>query len=799
MSEFPYAPWAALGPWFDVLLLLAGAALLVSLFRYWFGSEVSCRVAGGYLLIVVLAHGRPLATDELEYPGDIAYRVAPWAGASAPRPRPTNPLLTDVTEILLPFRALAQQRLLAGEIPLWSHELGVGQPLLANGQSAVLSPFHLFTLPLPVTRAISLTSALALLLSLLGAHLLARELGCSRTGAFLAALAIGLSTFGIAWRYYPLGLAAAHLPALAVGLMRLAAAESRAIAATSLLLASLLASGNPEPALLAAPLAAAAVLALARRNPPRDRLRFLGRCLATVLLGAALSAPAWLPLATALPESARTAELVENPALMSPPPVAAVHLATLWQPLAAGWPVDGSWTGTGQDNWNEIASGYAGLVTLALALAGWSAPGSRVRWLGIAAVASLALALPIPPLDRLLSAVPLLGGFPWARARCFWIWAIALAAGLALTRLGVDQPSHRRRLQSFLVGAGLVGVATTWVAESAPFPLWSVVALASPFGLAVLLASPRLRSRFAALATIAVAIDLLLLGVASQPRVPAELDLRPPEAIRDLSSRVADLDVPCRVSASEDRLLPYLPALYGLWDPRGSDALRPAAPLALLRARFPGSPAGQPLHFPADLDFAMLRRLGVRFLLVGPSRSLPAPWTLVSRSADTALWEDATAFQLFHVPRRVVAAGSRASALALASWNVVPTEISVVEAWELANPPSGARVDAIRAVNNGFDLDVSAPRGGLLASSVAWSPGWRVFDAAHSGRIVRVDGAFLGIWLEPGASRVALRYAPPGWQASKTLLLSGLVGLVGSIARARRQHRGRAPSRSPLT
>ncbi len=798
MSEFPSAPWAALGPWIDVVLVLAGSAVLVSVFRYWFGSEVSWRVASGYLLIVALAHGRPLATRELEYPADIAYRVAPWADASAPRPRLTNPLLTDVTEILLPFRALSQHRLLAGELPLWSHELGVGQPLLANGQSAVLSPFHLFTLPLPVTRAISVTAALALLLSLLGAHLLARELGCSRSGAFLAALAIGLSTFGIAWRYYPLGLAAAHLPALAVGLVRLAAAESRAIAATALLLASLLASGNPEPALLAAPLAASAVLALARRNPPRDRLRFLARCLATVLLGTALSAPAWLPLVTALPESARTAELAENPALMSPPPVAALHLATLWQPLAAGWPMDGSWTGTGQDNWNEIASGYAGLVTLALALAAWSAPGLRVRWLGIAAIASLALALPIQPLDRLLTAVPLLDGFPWSRARCFWIWAIALTAGLALTRLDVDQPSPRRRLRSFLVGAGLAGVATTWAAASAPFPAWSFVALASPFALALVLGSPRLRSRFAALATTAVAVDLLMLGVASQPRVPAELDLRPPETIRDLSSRVANLDAPCRVSASDDRLLPYLPALYGLWDPRGSDALRPAAPLALLRARFPGSPAGQPLHFPPNLDFAMLRRLAVRFLLVGPNRPLPAPWTLVSRSADAALWEDATAFQLFHVPRRVVAAGSRASALALASWNVVPTEISVVEAWDLVNPPPGARVDAIRAVNNGFDLDVFAPRGGLLASSVAWSPGWRVFAGPRSGRIVRVDGAFLGLWLEAGASRVALRYAPPGWQASKALLLCGFVGLVGAIALARRRHRGGAPSRSSL-
>jgi len=781
------APWASFGPWADIALTLVGAALLVAGFRAWCGTEVSWRLVGGYLLIVTLVHGRPLASRELELPSDIEYRLPPWAEASSPPAAAANPLLTDVTEVLLPFRTLANRRLLAGELPLWSHELGVGQPLLANGQSAVFSPFHLLTLPLPPARALSVTTALALLLTLLAAHLLARELGASRAGATLAALALALSTFELAWRYYPLGLAAAHLPALALGLVRLAGSDRRAVAATAVVFASLLASGNPEPVGLAALPALAAAVVLARRKPAGQRARLAGRCLLAAGLGLALAAPAWLPLACALPESARAADLAAVPDLMSPPPISLGRVATLWQPLALGWPLDGSWAGAEQDNWNEVASGYAGLVALALALVAWLSPGLGLRWAGGAASLAVLIALRWPPLERYLLTIPGLGLLPWSRARYFWVLAVALSAGLAVTRLRLDESRSRRRVLGALVGASLAYGVTTWATGRVTKPLWVVAALAGAGVVALAIVVPRLRPRFAAYSAAAVGIELLALGAGTAPRVGPEMDFRPTPVVRELAARVAALAFPCRVSALEGRLVPYLPALYGLWDPRGYDALRPAAALTLLRARFGGSAEGQPFHLGRTADPDMLRRLGVRFLLTGPNPKLPAPWSRLAQYGDLAIWEDAGAFQIFHVPHRIVAAGSQESALALAAWTLVPTQATSVEDWTLTELPTDATVRAIRAVNNGFDLEVEAPSGGLLASSVAWSRGWNATAAGAAAEVVRVDGAFLGVRLAPGVRRVALRYAPRGWATSKYLLLGGLCGLTLTIVSARRR------------
>ncbi len=58
--------------------------------------------------------------------------------------------------------------------------LGTGQPLLTNSQTAVLAPFHLGTLGLEPTRAMSVAAALQTFVLLAGADLLALALGARR-------------------------------------------------------------------------------------------------------------------------------------------------------------------------------------------------------------------------------------------------------------------------------------------------------------------------------------------------------------------------------------------------------------------------------------------------------------------------------------------------------------------------------------------------------------------------------------------------------------------------------------------
>jgi uncharacterized membrane protein YfhO len=62
---------------------------------------------------------------------------------------------------------------------------------------------------------------------------------------------------------------------------------------------------------------------------------------------------------------------------------------------------------------------------------------------------------------------------------------------------------------------------------------------------------------------------------------------------------------------------------------------------------------------------------------------------------------------------------------------------------------------------------LEVPRGGeaLLASSVPFSRGWSARAGGRKLQTLHVDGAFLGVRLPAGASRVELHFLPPGFLA----------------------------------
>jgi hypothetical protein len=155
----------------DVALFSAGALVLVAAVRWW-RPELPRRWAAGHALLAFAFFAVPLATPLLQAPVDIAYQWRPWSETLSAELRVDNPLLSDVPLQMLPFRTLVRQRLLALEAPLWAHELGTGQPLLGNGQSAPFAPLHLGTLPVPPIRGLTVAAAWQVLLGLLLTHAL---------------------------------------------------------------------------------------------------------------------------------------------------------------------------------------------------------------------------------------------------------------------------------------------------------------------------------------------------------------------------------------------------------------------------------------------------------------------------------------------------------------------------------------------------------------------------------------------------------------------------------------------------
>jgi hypothetical protein len=98
----------------------------------------------------------------------------------------------------VPWRETAVEMVLRGIAPLWNPSLGMGAPLLANYQSALLYPPNWIQMLVGVAWGQGLLVLLHIVWAGVGMAFLARRLGLSELGRTVAALAFSLSGYSIA-------------------------------------------------------------------------------------------------------------------------------------------------------------------------------------------------------------------------------------------------------------------------------------------------------------------------------------------------------------------------------------------------------------------------------------------------------------------------------------------------------------------------------------------------------------------------------------------------------------------------
>ena len=838
----------------SVAVFVLGGALLAAGLRWW-RPALSWRLLAAYLLLAGVFFEVPPGSGSLRLPADLAYLWRPWSERAALGPEgPRNGLLRDPVLQMLPFHALVRERLLHGEAPLWAHELGTGQPLLGNAQSAPFAPLHLLALLLPPLQALPVAAAWQLFLALALTHALLQALGAGRLGAAFAALAYAFSTFSVAWSLYPLGMAAAWVPGVFLGLLLLRRGDRGGLGGLTACGTGLALSGQPE-ALAHAALAALAVTAvLAARRTALPRRRFAAKLGLAAVMAACLAAPALLPVLAALPESARREAVLRNPDAVWPPPFAPAAATLLVDPLAQGSPRDANWTGP--LNYNELATGYAGLLALALAAAAALTLRGRPLAVLLGGAAALLVALRLPPLFNLIAALPELGHAAHGRLRLYWILAVAVAAGLGLDALprrratalaaaaccaaaglallllpppagpgqqawSSPQAAHRQQASSRLSPApdghqgALVPSPTSSRQEIAGLPLpavpwqraWWLAALCGAALAAVALAFPGLRRAAPAVALLGLALDLAFLESRYVPLVPAQFDLAPPAAAAWLAAATQAPGGPWRTLADGEDLAPNLGALYGLWDPRGNDPMQPAA-----AARIVGS-AFQP-HYLTGRRILLSRRrlpqplldyLGVRYLLL---RHLPVvgdPWQPVWEGEGGRIWRNPQALPLFFFPARVrqVPDAAAAAAFALANSDfaaedvvalaLLPAMPKTPEARDNAGMAQRGTVALLQTGANGFILGTASPTGGTVVSSVSYVAGWRLTVDSQDTPVLRANGGFVGFSVPPGRHRLQLIYRPSAWLWGCTLWCLG-AAVAATVAVSRRTRPRAAPN-----
>jgi Bacterial membrane protein YfhO len=765
--------------WFELLWLAAGGVAILGLVRWW-RPEMSWGRGGAYLLLTLLFFAPAFARGGFQLATDLAAQWLPWR-ETVPRVAPQNPLLADPVLQLLPLRGLLRERLLHGEAPLWIDELGTGQPLLGN---ALLMPFFVLTVGLPPLQALTVAAAWQVFLALLLTHLLLRRLGASQAGATLAALAFAFSLYSIVWLYYPLSTTACWLPGVLLGLLLL---RDRAPGGTAGLVVcgcGMALGGHPETLAHAALAALAVGVWLLAAAAGRRRELGGGMAAAAALVGC-LTAPALLPIAESILGSERLAQLERSPDAVAAPAFEARSLALLVDPLAWGSPRDGNWSGP--SNFNETATGYAGLLVLSLAAAGALCIRRRVAAIAGGGAVALLIALRVPPFGALLAPFVIFQHAANARLRFVWVLAIAVAAGLTVDRLLVD-----RRLRG--IAAAAITLAEVLLvlhpppAEAPWERAWWLATLAGAASFLVALVVPAARRWLPAAACCLAALDLALLGVRYNPTPGADFALAPPPALAAMLREARPERPPPRVAALGWDLMPNLAALYGLGDPRGNDPTRPAAAARFVGERLGGryDPGGQVRIPERWFDQGALDYLGVRFLLTRHRREMPPPWLPVFDGPGGRVWENPGALPLFFFPRRcevVPAESALPRALATPDFRAV----GLVEGGGACALAQQGEVTARRRVSGDYEIAVSSVAGGLVVSSISSAPGWTAAAERQRLDVLRVNGAFLGFEVPPGRWQVRLRYQPLGWRVGWALAAAGALAALGLAWRARRR------------
>ena len=138
---------------------------------------------------------------------------APWSAYEKFWGPVKNGAMPDVITQIYPWRHLTMEIWKSGQIPFWNPYSFSGNPLLANYQSAVFSPFNILFFIFPFRDSWSILVLLQPLLAGIFTYIFARSLKVSRVGSLISAASFMFCGFMTVWMgYATLGYAILFLP-----------------------------------------------------------------------------------------------------------------------------------------------------------------------------------------------------------------------------------------------------------------------------------------------------------------------------------------------------------------------------------------------------------------------------------------------------------------------------------------------------------------------------------------------------------------------------------------------------------
>ncbi|HVG24873.1 MAG TPA: YfhO family protein, partial [Thermoanaerobaculia bacterium] len=742
-----------------LLLFCAIAIAIVVLWNRTY-RRVPWLVAIAFLALTIAYQAPTLFTSRVDLPGRLAYVAYPWKALGG---EPVKANTGIVFTQLAPWTRIARDELKSGAMPLWNRYSAGGAPLLANQQTALFHPFTLLGLPLSIGKAFTLSASLRLFTLLFFTFVFLRGFELLDAASLFGAVAYAFCTFHIVWLLFPLGLATMMLPVALTGARELV--ETRTAPAYVLLTLGLALSvlgGHPESALWVWITTAAFIVYFGRTRVVLPATAFI--------IAALLTAFFWYPTLTALETTERFQKFQRRELNPADHGLSYEWLLTLVAPNVLGNPVSGTYTpprgrhAAVLNDYGEVASSYAGLLTLALAFSAPFVSRRRPLFFALGMMLFALLTIAEAPLWRdLIRAVPLAGVSLHQRLRVLWDLGVCIAAAVALDRAGRAE-ARPTFVSLVLCGAMFLGV---YVVHTPRLDALGVVQLVVPIGALIVFAiQPRL------------AIPLLFVDLAAAtwrynpPAQPGHV--YPLTGAIDFMQRAAK---PYRVAAWGWSLMPDTPGYYGLEDIKTTDPVQHFGYMFLLRG-YLGIDPSSPELVVSNVERAYVDFLNVRFLYVPPDNEThPAGFVERYRGPDGVVLENVEVLPRYFFVAE--ASEERDLGMTVAKSRVITDyrAQAIVE----RKPPHvperfrGGSVHVRRYEGQRTELDVESRGWNLLVTSDTHWPGWHARVNGRETEVVKVNGAFNGVYIPPGQAKVELWY----WPEEVTYgLIAGVVGLL---------------------
>ncbi len=699
-----------------------------------------------------------------------------------------------------PWHTAAKEIAFSGHLPLWNPWLGMGAPLFANYQSALLYPPNWLLLATDVAWGQTLLVLLHLMWAGFGMALLARSLGLGRFAQAISGIAYAMSGYLVARSgFLTINATAAWLPWIlyaAEGLVRSAGTSSvassgnlrslawRAAALLGLVLGIQWLAGHAQVAWYTLILLVVWVIFRARSKSVPIRSAVLTLAVAGAL-GFAIAAVQLIPTLEYASISNRAGDL--------DPEFALTYSFWPWRALGLvapdlfGNPGAADYWGYG-NFWEDAI--YVGVLPLLLAIGALATKGiGRIKWflLGVATIAFLfGLGSNTPVFKFLFEYVPTFSAFQAPTRWNLWLVAsFSLLAGFGAEHWKVAEGKKLYWLRLGTAGAIAIFVMATLidVVETDIEPTFTRAIATAGFWLAVcgilaLLRSDPGRKGWVAAALSVVVLDLFIAGRGLNPTLPAGLSSAPSALSQEIQG-----DHRLYMSEELEREIKFDLAFR-------FDSFQPGLDWSIVReSGLPNTLLLDRLSSANNFDPLMPARYVLwmnQLEQIPPAqreRLLPTMdvgWQAVPRNNDLPIYEPIPDPMRAWIVPSVEWVASPAEATRRATNSA--TDLTMTAFLEGSPRPEQGGAGIVTALRdegpNKVELAVDAPEGGWLVLADTWFPGWVVELDGQATESFPANGVMRSVWIPAGQHTVVFRYRPTTVPVGLALTVFGLAAFA---------------------